>query len=54
MRDFGITAMYLVTFCVFWYGMVAAFIHSTWLFISCLFVPPVAIVVGLLALFGLI
>ena len=45
-------ALWLFGFVSYGMGMVASFIHSTWLFMVCLFIPPVAAIYGAIELAG--
>jgi hypothetical protein len=48
----ALAALYLFVFVSYAMGMVASFIHSTWLFMICLFLPPVAGIYGAIELVG--
>ena len=52
LHGLGLAALYLFVSVSYAMGMVASFIHSTWLFMVCLFIPPVAAIYGAIELIG--
>ena len=47
----GYFLFYLAVLASYGAGLVASFIHSTWLFLICLFLPPVSLIYGGFILF---